>query len=159
MAMKRAALAVLILAVCSAAVFFDSTYAAKKTSLEFEMAAGGLYYLFWCEGEESVDLARERFQKDFDLTDKDMGDLSRLSAEYHYEDSDLFYNMQNEVGAASGLSFDSYGSLKQAYLKESKRITELYLENVHKIVKDDEKLIQWMSDFNKNDSAVQKSGN
>jgi hypothetical protein len=158
MAMKRAALAILILAVCSAVVFVDSTNASKKTTFEFEKAAGGLYYLFWCEGEESVDLAREQFQKDFDLTDKDMGDLSRLSAKYYFEDSDLFYNMQNQVGAASGLSFDSYGSLNQAYLKESKRISELYLENVHRIVKDDEKLIQWMSDFNKNDSAARKSG-
>ena len=138
MKLKKRIIIPLIITVCTAAIILSLAIAAKDKQ-EFEIAAGGLYYLFWCKGEESADLARERFQKDFDLTDKDMGDLSRLSAEYYFAQSDLSYAAQNGQDDAldklSGISAD-------------------YMESVGKIIKDEDKLIQWMSDFNNQESTI-----
>lgn len=154
--MKRVALISLLLIVSLLLIIvFFSTKDKAAEKLDYEKAAGTLYYLFWSEGEENVDKMKVEFQNDFHLSDSSMEELKQLSADYYFANSDLWYSMQNELASNPDASPDELDKINMNFKENSEILTQNYIDSISKILGDREKLINWMSKFITEDSAVQ----
>ncbi|QOX62328.1 hypothetical protein FRZ06_02620 [Anoxybacterium hadale] len=146
---------ILVFALCLSSIVFSSTFAEEKTKTKpnYEQAAGELYYLFWCEGEENVDKARIEFQEAFQLSDADIIDLKQLAADYYFANSDLWYSMQNDMSANTDIS------KSMSFKENSTKLMDNYIGSISRKLGDSDEFTKWMAKFIADDSAIQAKKN